>query len=536
MKKNFLLVLLAAALSVSGQNRLLDSLRKNYYLPGQPDTQRLKTLDMISFNYAFVNPDSGCILAKRLIGEAANGRFRRIEASGYNTLGVNYMYIDSNDKAIRAFETSYKIAEKLNEKLRMAASQQNIGMVLDRIGSHYEALQHKLKALKLREAVGDKKALANSYANIGISYGNLSDYPRAIEYYLKCQKLAEEQGNKHLLANNSNNIALIYESMDQEDEALVYYQRSIALKEELGLKGSLGNSFANAASVYYRKKNYAKAWELYNKAYDIEKVQANRRGIANSLSNLGAWYYALPAAELRGRGLSDKERYLKSIGYQLQALKISEEIGDKHSVAQAYSFLGACYLNLGLYAKADRILRASLKLSEETQELDKQETCLHHLAQACEKQGKINEAYTFFKRHVQIKDSIYNRDRRDEVSRRQIQYEYDKKATADSVRNAEEQKVKDAEIVAQQAQLKQERTQRFALYGGLLLLLAFGIFAFNRFRVTQKQKHIIEQQKHLVEEKQKEMLDSIHYAKNIQRSLMPTEKYLERVLERMMRD
>ncbi len=85
--------------------------------------------------------------------------------------------------------------------------------------------------------------------------------------------------------------------------------------------------------------------------------------------------------------------------------------------------------------------------------------------------------------------------------------------------------------------LKQEKTQRYFLYGGLCLTLIFGIFMFNRFRITQKQKQVIqdqklivENQKRLVEEKQKEVLDSIRYAKRIQQSLLPTEKYLERIL------
>ena len=61
---------------------------------------------------------------------------------------------------------------------------------------------------------------------------------------------------------------------------------------------------------------------------------------------------------------------------------------------------------------------------------------------------------------------------------------------------------------------------------------------FNRFRATKKQKKVIEEQKlivenqkHIVDEKQKEILDSIRYAKRIQQSLLPTEKYINRNLK-----
>lgn len=75
------------------------------------------------------------------------------------------------------------------------------------------------------------------------------------------------------------------------------------------------------------------------------------------------------------------------------------------------------------------------------------------------------------------------------------------------------------------------------MYGGLILVFGFAVFAFNRFKVTQKQKKIIElqkdeveKQKLLVEEKQKEVMDSIHYARRIQNSLLPSEKYIERII------
>jgi serine phosphatase RsbU (regulator of sigma subunit) len=57
---------------------------------------------------------------------------------------------------------------------------------------------------------------------------------------------------------------------------------------------------------------------------------------------------------------------------------------------------------------------------------------------------------------------------------------------------------------------------------------------FNRFRITQKQKHIIELkeketqlQKSIIEEKHKEITDSINYAERIQRSFLATKELLD---------
>ena len=141
-----------------------------------------------------------------------------------------------------------------------------------------------------------------------------------------------------------------------------------------------------------------------------------------------------------------------------------------------------------------------------------------------------------------MRESITNEATKKASIKNQLKYEYEKRAAADSVKNAEEQKVKDAQLVAQNASLKSEKTQRYALYGGLVLVVGFLIFVFNRFRVTNKQKKIIEEQKHLVDEafeklaeKNKEVLDSIHYAKRIQVALLPNEKYINRNLHKLNR-
>jgi hypothetical protein len=61
-------------------------------------------------------------------------------------------------------------------------------------------------------------------------------------------------------------------------------------------------------------------------------------------------------------------------------------------------------------------------------------------------------------------------------------------------------------------------------------LLAFTILFTRTNDYLELQRNKIEAQKKLIEEKQQEITDSIHYARRIQTSLMPTEKYLRRVI------
>ncbi|MCB0476657.1 MAG: SpoIIE family protein phosphatase, partial [Crocinitomicaceae bacterium] len=151
----------------------------------------------------------------------------------------------------------------------------------------------------------------------------------------------------------------------------------------------------------------------------------------------------------------------------------------------------------------------------------------------------------YFELYITSKDSLEKEENQKEVIRQEYKYEYEKQALQDSIKNAEAQKIKDAELAAEKAegkrleiQNKQQQQQKYFLFGGLALALVFGGFIFNRFRVTRKQKGIIEEQKEKVDEayeelgeKNQEILDSINYAKRIQSAILPPQKLVKSYLE-----
>jgi len=98
---------------------------------------------------------------------------------------------------------------------------------------------------------------------------------------------------------------------------------------------------------------------------------------------------------------------------------------------------------------------------------------------------------------------------------------------------------KSLEIEKHEAEAKHQSILRNSFIAGFTLVLLFALFVLRSYKQKQKanriitmQKNEVEKQKHLIEEHQKEILDSIHYAKRIQRSLLPTDKYFERVLNK----
>lgn len=82
-------------------------------------------------------------------------------------------------------------------------------------------------------------------------------------------------------------------------------------------------------------------------------------------------------------------------------------------------------------------------------------------------------------------------------------------------------------------EIQQQKTYTYGGAIGFLLMIVVAAVTFRAYKQKQKANEIISQQKLVVEEKQKQILDSIYYAKRIQQSLLPTEKYIHRSLKKL---
>jgi serine phosphatase RsbU (regulator of sigma subunit) len=100
-----------------------------------------------------------------------------------------------------------------------------------------------------------------------------------------------------------------------------------------------------------------------------------------------------------------------------------------------------------------------------------------------------------------------------------MQFEFDKQLMSDSLLRSETEKILALEY---QQEIKQQKTYIYA--GILILIIVIGFLGivFNRLKITNRQKAIIEEQKTIVEEKNREITDSITYAKRIQSAMLPS--------------
>ncbi|MBC7863648.1 MAG: tetratricopeptide repeat protein [Bacteroidia bacterium] len=414
--------------------------------------------------------------------------------------------------------------------------------------SDEDKLIYFLRSLKICEKTGDKYGLAAAYTSLSYIYNKQTIYSKAIENLVLALNIYKELGNKNLLADIYWNLGQIYHKQYKFEKALENYRIALEISKTSSNLFSSGAYYEYIGNCYLDMGNYAKAVENHFASLKVSEKLGDIKGVGDSYGDIASIYYKM----------NDFQNYRINAAAALSKYK---EFSDPMHIAHAYSDLAeACY-KLNIESKALLYLDSALKIYQKEKEdyfvvitffsiseiyaamhddarsisniekgieLSKRQNHIELMGRGYGKLAAIylakndyKTAYKYQALAVQMKDSLAQFGNETIEGIQTIQSKFDKE-------RAEQEELLHKAVVAQkEAQISQEETQRYALYGGLFVLLLFGGFIFSRYKVSQKQQRIIEKQKQLVEEKNKEIRDSINYAGRIQRSFLATEELLK---------
>ena len=454
--------------------------------------------------------------------------YSRCIAAAYNNLGFLNSEHSNFKKALEYYHKSLAISQDIDAKQEIATSYNNMGYIYDTEGDIPKALEYYLKSLAIKKEFSNQKAIVASLNNVGALYKSLGDIPKALDYYHNCLKIQESIKNKNGIAYVLSNIGDVYYDQGELNKALEYYNKSLVIWKEINEKSGVARALDNIGSMYNAQGDYDNALTYCENGLKLRKEADDKQGIIESLKNIGYIYLK-------------QKKYTVASDFFQKSLALSEEINDKQGICYALSSLINVKIKLSEYTEALPFAERNFKLSQELGFPVNIKTASNLLSNIYSKTGNYKGAYEMQVLYKQMTDSINNEVNKKASIQKGFQYEYEKKAAADSVKTVSERRVFDVQI-------KQERTQRIALSVGIGLIALFSIFMYNRFRITSKQKHIIElqkkevdiqreladsrrhlaeEQKEIIEEKQKEILDSIHYAKRIQQAMLTSESYFD---------
>jgi signal transduction histidine kinase len=330
---------------------------------------------------------------------------------------ISFEEIVSNLKLyLNIFSDNLKNAKKINYKKGEGMALSKLALTQYMLGQYDKSTEFHIKSFGVFSENNMMFELADSYGEFGYQLKR-RDLKKANFYMLKalgiCEKLENNQG---LLSKLFDNYAVIKEYENKLDSAKYFTKKALAIKYKLNDSVGIPFSLNKLAGLYAKEKNFRKAFEYLDISDFYRKKQNHLFGLVENLT-------------LR----ADFFRYQNKIDSSLYYYKITLRIADSLN----YNYLSSYSL--------ENISQLYLQINN------------------------YQNAYHYYKKFIQYRDSLDNLEKNSRILQLEIAYEAEQKD----------------KIIAENNLEIQQRNSWLLM--ALIIILIISVFSFLLYKF-QKQK------------------------------------------------
>ncbi len=450
----------------------------------------------------------------------------------YLVEGLNFDSIQPSDKAL--LDSLLNLYHKTNDDTLKLQYLDNIveNCYNDNVWPKYNDLLYDKSSEFIHHEHTEKELISiKSYISIALNnkayffqqFGNIK---KGIEYFMKSLKICEEIGDLKGQAQVLDNVAVLLEqSGASQDEIVKYHRKALKLYQQTNRIKEESSSYVHIGYYYYKKNMIDSAIYFMKKGLDMKKELNDLRGLGNVCYNLSRIYLAL-------------NNFDEAINYLKQSHEYFSKQNDLEGLAYVTCGIGNAYFKKVKQAREKgnlvderKYLNIAEKYALESKDISKKINYPKNLVQSTELlfnvyelKGDWRKAYSELYLFWTLSDSLNNASIQKAALKQKLNYEHEKKLLKIK---------KEQEKIA--AITKVEERNKNLIIGAisivLVIVVIFSFFLYHRFQINKRQKKIIEQQKNIVEEKNKEIIDSIRYAKRIQSAILPPQNVVKSFLQ-----
>lgn len=416
---------------------------------------------------------------------------------------------DPKQSLVVAFESN-RLAERAGNKRLLAFSLNTIGSAYNYIGNNDSAIAYHQQALEIQELIGDELGMGRSLTNIGIAYTSQGLNDKAIRCFVQAEQKFINIRFDTGLSKLYNSLGSLFYNIKDYTNSAHYYKKGIAISEKLDdvvLNYSLK---INLANVYGSSNRPREALALYTESYHAAMADSNFSDLIIICNNMCHEYLQL-------NNYAGAERYSK----EALAIIKTKPIED-YAKTTSFSNHAEILAKKGNYKEAVVFVDSALRMLKSSPEINKEIGLKQQLGKFLYHNKEYERSYEVFMSALDLKDTVYAKNLTEKLSEIHTIHEVEKK---------------EGQILSLNEARKKQETINYLLAGVVVVSFAFLILGIINYRRKQKDNEIIRQQKNdvsaknlIIETKQKEILDSINYAKRIQYALLTSEHHLSEYL------
>ena len=338
------------------------------------DTTQVNLYAKLCYKYCVVNVDSALMFGNKSLALATKLKYTWGIANASNDLGWAYCCKGNNALGKKYITTSLQQFKKLGDIKNMAIPLANLGNVFITETNYPEALASFSEAFKSFEISGDNAHAAEMLFSIGRLYNLQKNAVKARSYFQQAYDMHKKDGDELYMAQALISIANSYQYEEKYDTALMYYKRTIPvfLKHNDGYRTA--NTYENIAIAYQNKNQYKEA-----------------------LDNM------------------------------LLAKKYYTQVNANGDLAYTYCGIADIYVQSAQADKAIINYKTALEFEAENNDLNLRQEILEGLSKVYLQTKDFKNAYLFLDSSNKIKDSLFTKDKQDQLLKLQTEFETERK-------------------------------------------------------------------------------------------------------------
>ncbi len=364
--------------------------------------------------------------------------------------------------------------------------------------SPHKAVRFANEFLILGEKYDSTDIIEYSYQILGESYYFQEDYQNSLNYFNKLLESTIERNDEQAIGKAYNNLGIINRALENYPEAIKNYEKSMEINVKYNDIQGLSSTYNNLGVLNEYLNLYAQARDYYKKSLEMELKIGDPDGISTSYLNLGGIYLKL-------------KKFSKAIEFCNKSIEICVANDFQHSLELNFEVLYKTYKKLGNTEKSLLYLEKfyELKNKRVNQETNTQIAEIEFKYQSDKKQQEIKslnkqkKQKTLLNIIILFVSGIFS-----VLLVILLRINKQRRHNNNALRNANTEALQQKEeIEAQRDEIEAQRDE------------------------IQNQKDISEYQKNQILKQNKDITDSIEYAKHIQIALLPDKITMQKILK-----
>lgn len=333
----------------------------------------------------------------------------------------------------------------------------------------------------------------------GTIYADMGRYTEAVDAHLRAIRLREKtEKDPGKMGESYHNLALVYLSMDSLRTAMQYNQLAYNYYRRSTDSSGIGPICNYLAEAYLEMDSLEKAQQNFREGMIAAKAYDYKHWIASNAGGL-AYCNALTG------------NYESAHALMTEAFEVARQENNEYNMMAAWVYWAKIYRAEKNYpaaiAAADSALAISTKLAVSDSRM------LHLLlkAELHELNGDAALALSHYRQFQKLKSDVLSSKNQQNI--RNLEAVYEKEQTEQQL-----------EILREDGRL-----QTIYAAGGIVISAGFVVIAFllfGRIRMGKKAGQLLVERKAIIESKNKDITDSINYARRIQDAVTPVESQL----------